>query len=106
MAEEKPVFNFDDLSWADSKELSLAQTRIRTANAAGDIEGLISGFADMQRFLARVVVSIPRDWLVNSAPEQIDWSDSASFDLLKAKRMRDVLKLLDEAQEPAEVSKN
>lgn len=103
---EKPVFDLSELSWKDSKALTAAQMRVKGAAEAGDWERLEQGFAEMQQFLARVVVSIPREWLVKSAPADVDWSDPASFDLLRAKRMNDVLKLLNEAQEPDAVSKN
>lgn len=106
MSDEKPVFDLSELSWKDSKALTAAQMKVKGAAADGDYERLEQGFDDMQQFLARVVVSIPRSWLVKSAPDAVDWSDPASFDLLRAKRMNDVLTLLNEAQEPAEVSKN
>lgn len=106
MDNEKPVFDLSDLSWGDSKALTTAQMKVKGAAAAGDFERLEQGFGDMQAFLARVVVSIPRDWLVKSAPEVVDWSKPESYDFLKSKRMNELLVALNEAQEPEEVTKN
>jgi hypothetical protein len=103
---DKPTFDLGNLSWKDSKALSTQQIRLARAQEERDAVGLEAGFAGMERFLARAVVSVPRDWLVTDAPDALDWSDPASFDWLKSARMKDLMKALAEAQSPAEVSGN
>jgi len=100
----KPTFDLSELSWRESKSLATMQTRMANAQSERDVAGLEAGFAGMEAFLARVVVSVPRDWLVASAPDNVNWKDPASFDWLRAARMKDLMSALAEAQSPEEVT--
>jgi hypothetical protein len=102
----KLKFDLSRLSWKDSKALSVQQMRLAQAQASRDIDGIEAGFAGIERQLARVVVDVPRDWLIEGAPEQIDWSDPDSFNWLRSNRMTTLLEAFAEAQKPAEASGN
>ena len=101
-----PQFDLSRLSWKDSKALSVQQMRLAKAQAERDIDGIEAGYANLEKSLSLVVVSVPRDWLVDGAPEDIDWSDPASFNWLRSTGMRDLVKAFGEAQTPAEASGN
>jgi hypothetical protein len=93
--EEKPVFDFDDVSWADEKAVSLARSQLRNAES---LEQTVSAFGGMEIYMSKCVVSIPRSWLVKSAPAEIDWSDPQSFNYVKGVLFQDLMKALNEAQ--------
>lgn len=101
-----PEFDLSNLSWKDAKSLSTQQMRLAQAQEARDIGGIETGYASLEQSLSRVVVSVPRDWLVDDAPVDIDWSDPASFNWLRGSRMTDLVKAFGEAQSPAEASGN
>lgn len=103
---DKPTFDLSNLSWKDSKALSLQQIKVARAQSDRDAAGLEAGYAGIESFLAKVVVSVPRDWLVADAPEEIDWSDPASFDWLRGSHMKKLMLAVAEAQTPAEASGN
>lgn len=101
---EKPTFDFSEMSWAESKAISINQARIFRAQQVNDADALAEGFAAMQAILARTVINVPRAWLIRSAPEQIDWRDPVAFDLVRADRMMHLIRAMVEAQ--GEDSKN
>jgi len=78
--EEKPVFTMKKLSCKDEKEYGFARNRILVGNfSADDNERWVTV---LTRTLSLAVVSVPRDWLVDDAPQDIDWSKCESFDYL------------------------
>jgi hypothetical protein len=99
-------FDLSRLSWKDSKALSVQQMKLARAQDERDVAGVEAGFNGLETFLAKVVVDVPRDWLVADAPEVIDWSDPASFDWLRGGRMKDLMKAVADAQSPGEASGN
>lgn len=103
---DRPEFDFARLSWKDSKALSAAQLRIRQAQAANDVAALEDGFAAIERFLARVVVSVPRGWLVEGAEAPASWAVPGAFDVLRSDAMQKLLMATNEAQQPGAVSGN
>jgi len=94
-----PEFDFSNLSWKESKDMDYARTKIRKGEAEADVETMQAGFEEMQAFLAKIVVSVPRSWLVSDAPEEIDWSDPDNFDWLRGSRMQDLMKAYMEAMQ-------
>jgi len=57
-------------------------------------------------YMATVLVSVPKAWIVKRAPAEIDWSQMESFEYLKQNRMGDLMQGLNEAQDPESVTKN
>lgn len=114
--DEQPVFDFDELSWGDSKdvtrliskvgaisakaqalnamntdELSAAQLDKRQRDIEANDAALVDAMDGIQKFMAAVVISIPQSWLVRRAPDNPDWNDPASFDYLRSSRFMDLV---------------
>lgn len=62
----------DDLTVEEMRAL-----QVGIAEATGQLDGLE---ARRDKLLAEVLVEVPREWLAESAPEKLDWSDPASLD--------------------------
>lgn len=97
-----PEFDFSNLSWKESKEMDYARTKIRKGEAEADVVTMEQGFNEMQQFLAKITVGVPRAWLVADAPEEIDWSDPDSFDYLRGNRMQDLMRAYMEAMQDSQ----
>lgn len=100
----EPKFDLGNLSWRDSKALAMLQMQTQAAQTNRDIPALEAAFAGMEHFLSRVVVDVPREWLVKDAPAELDWAEPDSFNHLKARSMRDLMVALGKAQTPEEAS--
>lgn len=104
---DKPRFRFPVMSWGDSRRFAVLQARLRRLGREDcSPEETAACFDELQQMLARLVVSVPREWLVEGAPEHLDWSDPASFDWLIADRIADLQQALIEARSPEVVSGN
>lgn len=79
-----PEFNRGRLSYGDTRTLQKLQIRaghldkqIAAAGPDDDIDALLDKqdalMAQVERILTRAIVSVPRDWLVDDAPDDIDW---------------------------------
>lgn len=96
------------ISWGVARRFSLLQSRMAAAQQAlaraaenedGDaleraMERVDQAMSDIQAMIASLVIDIPRSWLVEGAPEAMDWSDAASLDWLEAARFNDLLALV------------
>jgi hypothetical protein len=117
---QKPVFDYSGHSWKDSKRLQVLQARANQADALlNDPETLVDPDAfdealamldqvtdEFEAAIARVLVDVPRDWLVPDAPETLDWHDPESLNWLQATHMKTLREAMVEAQKPEEVSGN
>lgn len=104
----KPEFDFEDLSWGEGQDVELLQARIQKAAEEGDLQAIEASYSNIMDFLARVVVSVPEDWIVRKMRGQsIDWSNKDNYRLaLRNDKAMPLLKALGEAQRPDEVTKN
>lgn len=67
----------------------------------------IEELSDQQaELIAQVLVSVPDDWLIEGAPEALDWSDVASLDWVQAYRYLEILSLVREKNVPRDNAKN
>jgi len=96
--EEMPQFSFSKLSWGDTKKLVLMQVKVGEASQKNDAAAMMEAFDGLQKYLARVVVSIPREWLSEDAPDGLVWSDPNSFDWVGGDRFQDLLGAMSQAQ--------
>jgi hypothetical protein len=103
---DAPEFDFSQVSWGMARQSMVAQTLMQKAIQTNDPETLERALDLIQQYLAKVVVSVPRAWLVGSAPEELDWRDPASFNHLLQRRMGDLLRAMNEAQSAGELAKN
>jgi hypothetical protein len=74
-ANGKPQFDFSNLSWGDDQEATLIGMKTRKAREDNDVEGFSAAMNELNGYVAKVLRYVPREWLVSSAPEKIDWSD-------------------------------
>jgi hypothetical protein len=99
-----PVFDFENVSrrwekqWRKANiELTATAQMIESENVAYDdklmaIRSLTDFDEVREKLLSQIVVSIPREWLVKSAPKDIDWSDVTAFDdWLQVGRFKDLV---------------
>ena len=97
---DKPLFDFSRRSWKDAKDVTLREMRRRDAALKNDVALMEQVFDEQQAALAKVLVSVPRDWLVPDAPEKLDWRDPASLDWVQEMRMDDIYTAMNEARDP------
>jgi hypothetical protein len=116
--DEGPVFDFGRVrgSWRRGL-LKLTALEARTTeqvnrvtsdpnNTDADIEAALGAAAALEslqgELMAQVLVSLPRSWLVNDAPEDVDFSDPATFDLVRQDRRSQVyMEMMVKSQRPA-----
>lgn len=93
VVEEKPVFNLRKLSWIDEKMASIGSHKINKGSQTGDIDLTVEGFGIMESHIAKCLISVPSDWLVDGAPspDSIDWSDKDSFQWLIGTRFESLI---------------
>lgn len=119
----KPVFDFTKVGrewqerFADSAEivsrlLITADRPLRRQKAdedAEDYDEYVQGFYDSKELIGKqlreegnkqanlvcdVLVNVPREWLLPNAPEQIDWSNPASLDLIQVDHYLEILDMV------------
>lgn len=105
--QDKPQFQVPAMSWRESKGISVLQAKIRKLNR-DDVEPeyVEAVLGELDALLARFVVSVPRDWLMPGAPDDLDWSDPVSFDWVRSDKMSDLQTGMIEAATPQAVSGN
>ncbi|MCZ2097239.1 MAG: hypothetical protein LC121_13465 [Anaerolineae bacterium] len=59
---------------------------------------------DAERAIALILVSVPRAWLVDNAPESLDWSDVASLAWVRSDKMDVLREAAVEARAPENVT--
>lgn len=113
---ERPVFDFSRVSKQWNKEFGLSASKASRAQNTlgkpypvnGDAAAIEAYFAaqdaafsvieetgDIQaNLLAQVLDSVPRGWLLESAPEEIDWHDPASLNYIQSHRYMELLEML------------
>ena len=88
---EKPVLDFSNLSWGDAEDADILSMEAAKASASGDTEAVRAAQRGLRQLIARVVVSLPRSWLVPSAPEAPDWADPDTYRYLRRDKMQELL---------------
>lgn len=102
-----PEFRFPVMSWGESKRLSILQTRLRKLRDENTTaEEMEAVFGELNALLARFVSFVPYDWLVEGAPENLDWGDPASFDWMRSDRVGELQVAMVEARTPESVTGN
>lgn len=82
-----PQFDFSELSWGDDKAFARMQLMLRKALEENDAELMQQAHDGLDSYLSKVTTYVPRDYLVKSAPEQIDWADPASMNYIRGSKM-------------------
>lgn len=116
----KPVFNFRAVSRRWSKEwrqvsaelvqigvllenparpdLTAEELRMLTVAKAEALGRLDEVEARREALLSEVLVSVPRDWLVEDAPEGLDWRKAESLDWLLDVQFQPLIEAMAEAR--------
>lgn len=83
---------------ADDDQVQAYYDRVEQAWA--DLENLAN---EQAALIAQVLVSVPREWLLTNAPDEIDWSKSENFDYIQSPKYAEILEMLrnGEAQKSA-----
>jgi hypothetical protein len=93
------------VSWGTARKLGVTQARVALAQKLmtiaqdeADMDALddaISLFerhmAEMGRLIAQHIIELPREWLVDGAPEAMDYSDPDALDWVKSDHMQDII---------------
>ena len=90
-----PTFDFSRVSYRQGREMTRAQIRlahvVRQMDVLppdADLEPLLAEYdalLDIQAgYVRQCIESVPPDWLIESAPDAIDWHDPCSLDYLRA----------------------
>lgn len=87
---EAPVFDFDEMSWGDSKQIMILGEKLKAAS--GDTA--MSLFADLEKAVSPYIVSVPRSWLVKRAPDPVDYSQPGALEWLRRSRFYELLGLI------------
>lgn len=113
---EKPTFDFTRVSkeWNHQFALSLtavtkAEITLKRPQPKTDDYDVLTEFYDKQEealtvierlageqagMVAQVLVDVPRDWLLETAPDAIDWGDPASLNFVQADRYGEMLEMI------------
>jgi hypothetical protein len=95
------------MSWGDSKKLTVLQTRLRALRDDDTTaEEMMAVFDELNGLMARFVTFVPQSWLVDGAPEGLDWGDPASFDWMRSDKVGELQRAMVEARTPEAVSGN
>lgn len=94
---DKPIFELDDLSYRWQQDYLDANLILGAAiksmadfeNSSGnDVMTLKAQRRDAederQRLALQAIVSVPRSWLIRSAPDDLQWDSIEAFDYLRA----------------------
>jgi hypothetical protein len=121
--EEKPIFDFSKVSRVWAREWRSLVARAMKANTilasvpmpgltgnemvqvqlakAEAMEDINTIEAERDRLVVQVLKSVPRGWLVDDAPQVIDWASVDSLDYLLESRYAELFDVMNEArQEP------
>lgn len=115
MSELKPTFDFTKVSrqWSKAMSASIqkatrAQLTLQRPAPTGDAAAIqahvdnqlaaidvIENISDEQaELVAQVLKDVPREWLIEGAPDALDFSRIASFDWIQEARYGEILELL------------
>lgn len=97
---EVPVLDFSHYSVEDAVESGRLLLLKAKAEMELDIEAFDQADADSCLHMSRVIVSMPRDWLIDDAPKKIVWSEAGSLDYLAGDRFTDFLALMLKGEPP------
>lgn len=111
---DKPVFDFSNTTRKWSKAFTASTYKVTRAQAKlvkqEDVEAalaLLDEAADEQEALiAEVLVSVPREWLATSAPDEIDWHDPKSLDWVRPDYYGELLAILQSGDTGKSAAKN
>lgn len=100
----KPTFDFSEISWGDSEDITVISAQLSAAQAANDAEGIKAAFVAIRAAIARMVTYVPREWFVKAAPEPLDFADPETYRYLKRDKFQTLMGMAKEEQSPLDSS--
>lgn len=114
------VFDYTNYSRREQKQIARRQILLQRMGEKLDRydewendEAFEAGLDEFERMsdesleaVLKYVVSIPREWLVDGAPADLDWSKPESLDWLQTIRIQELLEAAATARSPEQVSGN
>lgn len=91
--EELPEFDWGNFSYKDSKRVRALTYEYEHRPEDASFEDELAFDEAFEKELAKLIVSVPRSWLVNDAPEEIDWSDVRSLEYIRGNKFGKLIKL-------------
>jgi hypothetical protein len=115
----QPIFDFSHYSHKQAKANELNGLRlVRLVNQARnpdafateeEFEAALARVADLlallEQQLSFVLVDVPRAWLIEGAPADLDWSDPASQEWVREDKMETLRECMNDARQPESVTK-
>jgi len=119
-SDEQPVFDFSGYSHGQARAVSIDLMRAQRLAAQIDdasvfktedeFEDAIVRYQELvdklESFTSSVLVSVPRAYLVDGAPDQIDWANVESLSWIRQDKFQALQQMIGEARAPENVSKN
>lgn len=123
----RPQFDFSRVSRKWNKEFSASIAKVTKAQIAmqrpapvGDDAAIQAHYdrmdaavdmlqtvADEQAALVcAVLVDVPRAWLIDGAPDDLDWDDPESLDWIRADKYQDILMQIQTGEAARQAAKN
>ena len=100
-----PTFKFDSISWDDGKRLFKLQAKVQQLEGVG-LDEMDVFFEELDQLVVSFVEEVPREWLVPSAPDELDWDDPASMGWVHISRVMPLINAMINAGAPETVAKN
>ena len=90
---DQPIFDRSRISHRQSKRSIVLQARIAAAQTSGDWQEMEHCLNESDEIFASILVSIPASWLIEGAPDNLDWSNPDSMNWLQQDRYVELIKL-------------
>lgn len=116
---DQPTFDFSNFSYKQSRALGRLTLRLqRLTSQLADSSGMDDDEFDAKLdemdklsdealgYVARLVVDVPRSWLVDGAPKTLDWSNVSALEWLRNDKMQELQDAALAARSPESVSGN
>jgi hypothetical protein len=114
----KPVFDYSRIGFLEQSnvvrlqyDMHRAAMRLEQKDVLLDDVRFEQAWSERERvvgklveFMARVLISVPREWMLADAPEEVDWSHPDSFKWLQSQHFGDLRDAMAEASTPETVS--
>lgn len=93
------------VSWGTARKLGVTQARVALAQKLmtiaqddADMEALDDAIAlferhmsEMGQLIAQHIIELPREWLVDGAPDNLNFSEPGDLDWVKSDHMQDII---------------
>jgi hypothetical protein len=97
---DRPIFDWDEISYGESELISILSSELRAADRDGNTDEMRRMFRAIRELAARYLIHVPKDWLISSAPDEIDWADPDSIaKYVRQSKARDLFDALGNPQD-------